>query len=110
MESVRTSRGPRQRTVATLGKLPGLDNEARVGWEHIAGILNGKARQRDFLEPAQSDPPQWATVDLGAMRVERLRRFGEVYLGLALWRRRSRSFTSAFLATRTWPRFFRVST
>ena len=31
VESVRTSRGPRQRTVATLGKLPGLDNEARLG-------------------------------------------------------------------------------
>jgi len=87
VESVRTSRGPRQRTVATLGKLPGLDDEARLGWEHIAGILDGKARQRDLLEPAESDPPQWATVDLGAMRVERLRRFGEVYLGLALWRR-----------------------
>ena len=86
-QSVRTSRAPPQRTVATLGKLPGLDDQARVGWEHIAGILDGKARQRDFLEPAQSAPPQWATVDLGAMRVERLRRFGEVYLGLALWRR-----------------------
>ena len=73
--------------MATLSKLPGLDDQARVGWEHIAGILDGKARQRDFLEPAQFDPPQWATVELGAMRVERLRRFGEVYLWLALWRR-----------------------
>ena len=30
VESVRTARGPRQRTVAVLGKLPGLDEEARV--------------------------------------------------------------------------------
>jgi transposase len=87
VESVRTARGPRQRTVATLGKLPGLDDEARVGWEHIAGILDGKARGQDFLKPAEPDPPEWATVDLNGMSVERLRRFGEVYLGLALWRR-----------------------
>jgi transposase len=84
---VRTARGPRQRTVATLGKLPGLDAEARVGWEHIADILDGKVRQSDFLNPVEPDPPEWATVDLKGVSVERLRRFGEVYLGLALWKR-----------------------
>lgn len=31
VESVRTARGPRQRVVATLGKLPGLDPAERVG-------------------------------------------------------------------------------
>ncbi len=87
VESVRPSRGPRQRTVATIGKLPGLDEETRVGWEHIGDILDGKVRQRDFLKPAEPDPPEWATVDLKGLRVERLRRFGDVYLGLALWRR-----------------------
>ncbi len=87
VESVRTARGPRQRTVATLGKLPGMDSETRVGWEHIAGILDGKIRQQDFLKPAEPDPPEWATVDLKGLSVERLRHFGEVYLGLALWRR-----------------------
>jgi transposase len=87
VESVRTERGPRQRTVATIGKLPGLDEEARVGWEEIGRILDGKPRQHDFLKPAEPDPPEWATVDIKGMTVERLRRFGEVYLGLALWRR-----------------------
>jgi transposase len=58
-----------------------------VGWEHIAGILDGKVRQSDFLKPVEPDPPDWATVDLQGVSVERLRRFGEVYLGLALWRR-----------------------
>ncbi len=42
-ESVRTVEGPRHRTVATLGKLPGLEEEARVGWEHIGEILDGRA-------------------------------------------------------------------
>ncbi len=86
VESVRTQAGPRQRIVATLGKLPGLDAEARIGWEHIRDILDGRQCQQDLLRQA-SDPPQWATVDTSRTRVERLRHFGEVYLGLALWRR-----------------------
>jgi len=87
VESVRTARGPRQRTVATLGKLPGLDEEARVGWEQIGAILDGRARQRDFLAVAEPETPRWATVNVKALSLERLRRFGDVYLGLALWRR-----------------------
>ena len=86
VESMRTSRGPRQRVVAVLGKLPGLDEETRVGWEHIGDILDGKARRADFFG-APSDPPEWARVNLRGARVERLRSFGDVYLGLALWRR-----------------------
>ena len=49
VESVRVSRGPRQRVAATLGKLPGMDPEVRVGWEHIGGILSWKLWQADFL-------------------------------------------------------------
>jgi hypothetical protein len=44
VESVRTVRGPRQRIVATIGKLPGLDREERIGWEEISRILSGKPR------------------------------------------------------------------
>ena len=85
VESVRTVEGPRQRIVATMGKLPGLDEEARIGWEHIRDVLDGRPRQEPLF--SQPDPPQWATVDVSRTRVERLRRFGDVYLGLALWRR-----------------------
>ena len=86
VESVRTQRGPRQRVVATLGKLPGLDASDRVGWEHIAGLLDGKLRPADLFA-APPEPPQWAKIDARGVRVERLRRFGDVFLGLALWRR-----------------------
>ncbi len=43
VESVRTARGPRQRTVATVGKAPGLDGQERLGWEQIAEELSGRS-------------------------------------------------------------------
>ncbi len=78
VESVRTHNGPRQRIVAMLGKLPGLDEEARLGWEHIREVLDGRLHQRDLLK-TEPDPPQWATVDTSGARVERLRRFGRLF-------------------------------
>ncbi len=87
VESVRTARGPRQRTVATLGKLPGLDQEERVGWEEIARILDGKPQPQPTLFEKGQEIPVWAEVNLKEVSVERLRRFGDVYLGLALWKR-----------------------
>ena len=84
MESVRTVRGPRQRIVATIGKLPGLDQEERIGWEEIRRILEGKPAQLNLFED-QEEPPSWATVNINRVRVERLRHFGDVYLGLRLW-------------------------
>jgi len=87
VESVRTARGPRQRTVATLGKLPGMEKEERVGWEEIARILDGKPRPEPSLFEKEEGPPAWAEVNLKGVSVERLRHFGEVYLGLALWKR-----------------------
>lgn len=86
VESSRTAQGPRQRIVATLGKLPGMEKEERVGWEEIARILDGKPRPEPSLFEKEEDPPAWAEVNLKGVSVERLRRFGEVYLGLALWK------------------------
>ena len=42
VESVWTAKGPRQRTAATIGKLPGFDKEERIGWEEIVRILDVK--------------------------------------------------------------------
>lgn len=87
VESVRTARGPRQRTVVTVGKLPGLDAEEKIGWEEIGRVLAGKPATTASLFEKEPDIPSWATVNLKGIQVERLRHFGDVYLGLALWKR-----------------------
>lgn len=107
-ESVRTPMGPRQRIVATLGKLDRA--EAQAGWEELDALLEGRARAvprqmslglsgkelgegREARRDREAKPdeeeagPRWEQVDLSGVRVERARDFGEVYLGLALWRR-----------------------
>jgi transposase len=87
VETVRTIRGPRQRIVATIGKLPGLDVEEKVGWEEVTRILSGKPKPTLSLFEKAPDVPEWATVNLRGIQVERLRQFGDVYLGLVLWHR-----------------------
>lgn len=93
-ESVRTAAGPRQRVVATLGKLS--DDEARpeAGWDEMRHLLEGRpaAKQMCLEEklPAGASPPhtrRWEVADVAALRVERVRDFGEAWLGLALWHR-----------------------
>src|SRR5215831_16767068 len=77
VESVRTARGPRQRVVATLGKLPGLDQEEHHGWEELKWLLEGKRRPEQLSlgerTKTRLPPPQWAQVDLSGVRVERVR-------------------------------------
>ena len=53
VETVQTIRGPRQRIVATLGKLPGLDVEEKVGWEEVARIRQGKPKSTPRLTLAR---------------------------------------------------------
>jgi transposase len=73
--------------VVTVGKLPGLDVEEKIGWEEIGRVLDGKSASAASLFEQESDIPSWATVNLKGVQVERLRHFGDVYLGLALWKR-----------------------
>jgi transposase len=89
VESRRTANGPRQHTVATLGKLPGLDEQVQAGWESIDDLLDGRSPTTQLRLGAQAQPAtaQWREVDLAGLRVERVREFGEVYLALSLWRR-----------------------
>lgn len=87
VESYRTTRGPRQRIVASIGKLPGLDKEERIGWEEIGRIIDGKPRPEASLFKGYDEPPLWAQVNVRKVSVERLRHFGDVYLALILWSR-----------------------
>ena len=91
-EAVRTERGPRQRIVATLGKLEPDATQTQSDWSDIDALLEGRpsARQLHLGErpqPREEQEPLWRRVDVRGVRVERAREFGEVYLGLALWRR-----------------------
>jgi hypothetical protein len=48
VESVRTAKGPRQVVVATLGKLPGSDEDLRAGWEDPDALLSGQRPSRQM--------------------------------------------------------------
>ena len=85
VESIRTARGPRQRIVATIGKLPDYDRDEKIGWEEIGRILDGKPSFEPGLFDKREEPPVWAKVNLNSVSVERLRHFGDVYLALLLW-------------------------
>jgi transposase len=95
--TVRTARGPRQQVVASLGKLDAEElSGLRGGWDELPALLRGdqpgvSARtavlpglEAHAAEPAAS---RWEQVDLGGLRVERSRDFGQCYLALALWHR-----------------------
>ena len=109
-ETVRTARGPRQRVVASLGKLDEAEVAGlRGGWDDLTALLRGEAPARSpaartaevpGLESAPSSGSastpsavpstpavQWERAEVSGLRVERTRDFGESYLGLALWHR-----------------------
>jgi hypothetical protein len=91
VKTVRTAKGPRQEIVATLGKEPGLESRSRHGREQIADLLEGRPPAPIQGELGREIPSlaqhQWAQVDLSGVRVEQVREFGQLYLGLSLWRR-----------------------
>lgn len=76
VESWRTERGPRQRVVAYLGD---LDEPLRLG---IADAARGSRGERQGSLAADAVAPDWVTVDLARLRVERVRDFGAYWLGL----------------------------
>jgi transposase len=90
VKTVRTAKGPRHETVAHLGKLDEPTVESARGWNDLDALLEGRppAQQLELGQPVPPLPkPFLRQVDLSGVRVERMRQFGRVYLGLALWRR-----------------------
>ena len=78
VETVRTERGPRQRTVSYLGD---MDEAGRVGIHHaVEGAP--PLRQESLFSDERS--PEWVEVNLRKVRTERSRRFGDVWLALEL--------------------------
>ena len=83
VRSVRRNGKIVQETVAHLGKLDArVRAKARALADHICGSRT--AQQRALFE-AEPDEPQIARVRIDKLRVERARRFGDVWLGLTLW-------------------------
>jgi len=89
VESVRTARGSRHRTVAYLGELSASEQK---GWARLAANLDEKAaravRQLALFgpEPDTEPVPDYVKVKLREVEVSRTRDFGDVFLGLVLWR------------------------
>lgn len=89
VESVRTEAGPRQHVVAYLGEL-NHDQERR--WQRTVVFHNrqGEDRQLRLFPDAEPvslpDDPDVVQIRLGAVGWTNPRRFGDVWLGLWLWK------------------------
>ncbi len=72
-----------------MGKLDTTEITTARSWQDLDALLEGRPPAQQ-LELLSSDCPVaacWREVDVSGVRVERVRQFGRVYLGLARWRR-----------------------
>lgn len=81
VESYRTDRGPRQRTVAYLGQ---LDEAGRVGVERVAEGKGAASETQLQLWESDWPPPEWVEIDTANVRVENEVAFGGPWLALEL--------------------------
>jgi len=77
VESYRTDRGPRQRTVAYLGQ---LDEAGRLGVKRAAKGNKQSTEEQLQLWEGDSPAPEWVEVNTAAVRVENQRAFGGPWL------------------------------
>ena len=82
VRSVRRGGKVRQEVVATLGK---LDAKGRSRAQAYASKLTGRRMHPSLFEPRDEIAADVASVKLKAVRIERARRFGDVFVGLTLW-------------------------
>ena len=79
VESYRTERGPRQRTIAYLGQ---MDEAGRLGVQQAVEPRSDSRQQQLFAEPQAE--PRYVEIDRTRVRVENSRRFGGPWLALEL--------------------------
>ena len=84
VESYRSERGPRQRTVAYLGQ---LDEAGRLGVKRAAKGNKKPTEQQLQLWQGDSPAPEWVEVDTTAVRVENQLAFGGPWLALEMIRK-----------------------
>src|SRR5947209_19416523 len=89
VETLRTARGPRQRTLCYLGE---LNSSAQARWLKTIEVFNeqGEVQQlKLFPSPIEppADDPQVARGLVDQVRLERTRQFGACFLGWELWKR-----------------------
>jgi transposase len=82
VESYRTERGPRQRTVAYLGL---MDEAGRLGVQQAANPPP-TSQQRELFPEARTEP-RYVEIDRTRVRVENCRQFGGAWLALELVKR-----------------------
>jgi hypothetical protein len=75
VHSVRVGSKVRQETVAQLGE---LDAKGRIAAKHLADSLVGLERQPSLFD--EQSTTEYVTVDPSRLRLERGRRFGDVWL------------------------------
>ena len=95
VESYRTPRGSRQRVVAYLGK---LQRSQASGWDQLSQRVSGRMPEPPGLFDEALGDQDSADVDLKGLRLERVRDFGDVYLGHYLYQDRD-DFTKPATAT-----------
>ena len=82
VESYRTERGPRQRTVAGLGR---LKESERAGIKRTAeGKSKSPYAQLQLFDHEDQPEPEWVEVDTANVRVENQLEFGGAWLALEL--------------------------
>lgn len=101
VENVRTERGVRQRVVAHLGDLASFRAEdwqalaERMGEPEMARVLEAQVEKggkrgrprRTVLELYAQSQPEDVSIRLSSVHWRKARDFGDVYVGLELWKR-----------------------
>src|SRR5262245_47123897 len=83
VRSVRHGSKVRQETVAMLSE---LDERGRARARELAQWIAGRRVHPSLFEPRDPEASTSVPVRLNAVRLENSRRFGDVFLGLTLWR------------------------